>query len=151
MVGKDRLAVRVLLLGPDSRVLLFEGRDLSDASDAARWWFTTGGKVERGETLGQAAEREVREETGQTDLRIVGPFHRREFDFVNHGTPQHQIEHFFAARTGSFEVSVEGWTDLERKAVVSWRWWTVPELKASPGYFYPLNLVELVHQAAALA
>lgn len=150
MVSQDRVAIRVLLLDPASRVLLFEGRDLSDASDTARWWFTAGGGMEQGETLVEAAEREVREETGHTGLEIVGPFHRREFDFMNHGDPQHQIEHFFAARTGDIEVSVEGWTDLERRAVTSSRWWTAAELESGSVSFFPVNLVELMHQAAVL-
>ena len=63
----------ILLLDPDSRLLLFEGRDLPDSSDTARWWFTAGGGMEHGETLIEAAEREVREETGHTGLKLVGP------------------------------------------------------------------------------
>ncbi len=64
VVSEVRVAVRVLLLDPDSRILLFEGRDLSDPSDTVRWWFTAGGGMEHGETLIEAAEREVRERPG---------------------------------------------------------------------------------------
>jgi len=106
--------------------------------------------MEEGETLAEAAEREVREETGQTALELVGPFHRREFDFLNHGEPQHQIEHFFAARTSDTDVRVEGWTDLERRAVTSSRWWTAAELRAGSVQFFPANLVELMGQAGGL-
>ena len=58
-----RKAVRVVLLSPTSGVLLFEGRDLSEASDAGAFWFTVGGGVDEGESLAKAAEREVLEET----------------------------------------------------------------------------------------
>jgi len=39
-----RHAVRVVLLDASSRVLLFEGRDLSDAADSERFWFTARGR-----------------------------------------------------------------------------------------------------------
>ena len=106
--------------------------------------------MEQSESLVEAAEREVHEETGQTGLKLVGPFHRREFDFMNHGESQHQIEHFFAARTGDLEVSIGGWTDLERRAVTTSRWWTAAELETGSVSFFPVNLVELMHQAAGL-
>lgn len=145
-----RVAVRVLLLDSASRVLMFEGRDLSDESDTARWWFTAGGRVEPGESHLETAEREVREETGHSGLELVGPFHRREFDFVNHGQNTHQIEHFFAARATSTAVDTKGWTDLERRAVLRSRWWAVAELDSTSARYYPVNLVELVQQAAEL-
>jgi len=150
VVSEVRVAVRVLLLDPASRVLLFEGRDLSDSSDTLRWWFTAGGGTEHSKTLIEAAEREVREETGHTGLNLVGPLHRREFDFLNHGELQHQIEHFFAARTVDLEVRVQGWTDLERRAVTSWRWWTAAELEAGSVEFFPKNVVTLMRNAVEL-
>lgn len=150
MLDQTRVAVRVLLLDPASRVLLFEGRDLSDESDTARWWFTAGGGVEDGESLIEAAKREICEETGQSNLEVVGPFHLREFDFVNHGEPQHQIEHFFAARTGDTGVAVEGWTELEQRAVISSRWWSSAELRNASITYFPTNLVALVESAASL-
>lgn len=77
MLGRTRLAVRIVLLDAASRVLLFEGRDISDTGDSMRFWFTAGGGVDDGESLLDAAHRELQEETGQSDLRLVGPFHRR--------------------------------------------------------------------------
>lgn len=144
-----RVAVRVVLLDPASSVLLFEGRDLSDASDARRFWFTVGGGVDEGESLAEAAEREVLEETGQSGLTLVGPIHRREFNFLDHGVPRHQVEHFFAARTAATALDVDGWTDLERRAMTAWRWWSVEQLQHEGIEYFPENLIELVRLADA--
>lgn len=150
MPNSTRVAVRVVLLDSDSRVLLFEGRDLSDPEDVVRFWFTVGGGSDEGESLRQTAERELLEETGLTGLDLVGPFHRREFDFLNHGEPQHQIEHFFAARTSETDLTDSNWTELERKAMTTWRWWSADDLDAEAVTYFPENLPELIREAADL-
>jgi len=150
MSDRTRLAVRIVLLDQASRVLLFEGRDLSDDGDSVRFWFTAGGGVDDTKSLVEAADRELTEETGQSGLRMVGPFHRREFDFLNRGEPQHQIEEFFAARTSETLLDGNGWTQLEQQAVTGWRWWSPAELQAEGVRFFPENLVDLVRVADEL-
>ncbi|QSZ55700.1 hypothetical protein AYX19_21685 (plasmid) [Paenarthrobacter ureafaciens] len=106
--------------------------------------------MDTGESLAEAAERELLEETGQAGLTLIGPFHRREFDFLNHGQPQHQIEHFFAARTNNSALSAHGWTELEQRAVTTWRWWSTDDLTSADVQVFPDNLVDLVRQASEL-
>ncbi|GGC50776.1 NUDIX hydrolase [Brevibacterium sediminis] len=150
MPNPTRVAVRIVLLDSDSRVLLFEGRDLADAQDSIRFWFTAGGGSEASETLQETAERELEEETGLSGIDLVGPFHRREFDFLNHGEPQHQVEHFFAARTDVTDLSDSNWTALERTAMTTWRWWSADDLEDAPIRYFPENLSELIREAADL-
>lgn len=150
MPKSPRIAVRIVMLSTSSRVLLFEGRDLSDSTDTLRFWFTAGGGVEPGESLLEAAERELAEETGWTGVPLVGPFHRVEFDYFNHGEPQRQIEHYFAARTDELSLNRAGWTELERAAVTQWRWWSTSELETEPVTYFPRDLVELIGDATKL-
>lgn len=150
MPNHTRVAVRIVLLDSESRVLLFEGRDLSDAQDSIRFWFTAGGGNDANETLRETADRELQEETGMSGIDLVGPFQRREFDFLNHGEPQHQVEHFFAARTDSTDLSDSNWTELERTAMTTWRWWSADDLEGASIRYFPENLPELVREAANL-
>ena len=145
-----RVAVRVVLLDPSSRVLLFEGRDLADESDTVRYWFTVGGAVEEGESFAAAAKRELREETGWSGLALAGPLGRGEFDYLDHGVPTHQVEHFYAARTRQVDLDDAGWTDHERAMTTAWRWWSRDELAATDAQIYPEDLADLMTRADGL-
>lgn len=110
--------------------------------DGSKPWSTTAPR--------DAAQRELLKETGQSGLSLVGPFHRREIDFLNHGEPQRQVEHPFTARTTDTTLSAHGRTELEHKAMTTWRWWSGEDISPEDEQIFPENLADLVVRASEL-
>ena len=139
---RERLTARVLLLDPQGRILLMKGRLPSDPG-APGAWFTVGGGVEPGETLSEAALREIREETGFSEAS-VGPV-LWEGEQIHHdrkGRPVRVRESFMVARCAGGEPAREGWQALEREFVDDIRWWTHAELAACGEPVFPADLAE---------
>jgi 8-oxo-dGTP pyrophosphatase MutT (NUDIX family) len=154
-VGR-RTSARVVLLDETGAVLLLCGSDPLAGAAAPRWWFTVGGQVGDGESLGQAAVRELAEETG---LRVdpadmIGPIWRRDAVFNFNGAEIDSEEFFFVHRTRRFEPSTSGRTELENRYIHCHRWCDaadIVELVAAGETVYPLQLPELLTEAAAQA
>ncbi len=138
----ERLAARVLLLDDQDRLLLFGGVD-PHVPDV-HFWFTPGGGVDPGETLHETALRELREETGCTDVELSAPVWSRSAEFSFEGESIRARETFFVARVAQWEVDTRGFTDLELRAVDAHRWWTLPELLDTTETIYPTALPRLV-------
>jgi 8-oxo-dGTP pyrophosphatase MutT (NUDIX family) len=140
----ERKAARVVLVA-DGRVLLQHGFDPGRPEDGT-WWLTPGGGLNDGESVEDGAVREVFEETG---LRLspaeLGPviatrvasfeFERRQF---------RQSESFFAVNVEAFTPQHHGWDEVEQRALLDHRWWTVDELRTTDETVYPSELAEVV-------
>lgn len=146
-----RRAGRVLVIDPDGRVLLLQGFD--PAVPQRRFWFTIGGGADPGETLVQAAARELREESGITaePAALGEPVWRRVAEFSYDGRRYRQDEEYFLLRTGVVEITLDGLEEAEQQTVIAHRWWGADELVASGEPFVPLELPALLRELACPA
>jgi 8-oxo-dGTP pyrophosphatase MutT (NUDIX family) len=146
---RDRLTARILLFDLAGRLLLMKGR-LPTAPDAPGAWFTVGGGAEPGESLRQAAAREVVEETGFTDVELGPVVWRRT-------TPQRLVggelvmfqEHYLVARCRGGEPCRDAWEPHEVSLVDDIRWWSLEELMGCEEDIYPPALRELLPDVLA--
>ncbi|MDQ1477096.1 MAG: hypothetical protein QOE62_2325 [Actinomycetota bacterium] len=146
--GQERVAARVLVVDDDGAVLLLQGCDPARL-DRGTWWFTPGGGLDEGETSEDGARRELFEETGLAvaDLGKV-VFHRvTSFDFE--GVHYRQEEDFFCVRVPRFAIDDAGWSDVERRSVLGYRWWTEAELAVTDETVFPESLPALLREIVA--
>jgi 8-oxo-dGTP pyrophosphatase MutT (NUDIX family) len=140
-----RLSARVLLVDEDDRVLLFFNHD--SVVPGADSYYTVGGRVEAGESLAEAAARELFEETGlRVPPEALGPVVcRREGRLrTSDGTLMHAEEHYFFLRTNRFEPDLSGLEEGERREIVHGAWLSLADLDATDAIIFPVGLVGLL-------
>lgn len=139
----------MLLVDGVGRLLLFRGFDPARPEQGS-WWFTVGGGVDEGESLRDAAARELFEETGLAlpADSFTGPLYREYAEFSIAGTDYHQDNEFFAVRIDHHDVDVTRFTALEMAFVVEHRWWSLDELRTTTETVYPQCLAELLAELA---
>jgi 8-oxo-dGTP pyrophosphatase MutT (NUDIX family) len=146
-----RRAGRVLVIDAGGRVLLLHGFD--PAKPEEPYWFTIGGGAQPGETLAEAAARELREETGicAQAYELGEPVWHEVTDFSFDGTSYRQEQDFFQLRIGSAVVLTDGLDDEEAAVIDGHRWWTVDELESTTEPFYPRELPGLLRDLSISA
>jgi 8-oxo-dGTP pyrophosphatase MutT (NUDIX family) len=121
-----RNTARVLPVDQEGRVLLLHGWDPLRPRDP--FWFSIGGAVEDGETLREAAVRELAEEAGIVlDPELLGePIATEPIDFWWAGMHFDQDQTFYAVAVSDAAVSFAGQEALER-ATIDKHGWLRPE------------------------
>jgi 8-oxo-dGTP diphosphatase len=136
-------SARLVVVDPAGRLLLFRYHD----EHRPPFWSTAGGRLAEGESYLDAAERELREETGF--CAPVGPLLRvrEEVYAVADGEPARWIEHYFLVRCAEAAPSRDGWTEEERATIRDYRWWSLDEMRKTGETFLPPWLPDLLAEA----
>lgn len=144
-VERPRPGVRLVVLDPDDRVLLFRVTDVDGSGDT--WWEAPGGGRHQGETARAAAARELAEEVGATALTMaaLGEVHVRRTTLAGAGL--HKVEELFAVRVAASTVDERGWTEAEIRDIEEYRWWTIDQLRDLAGGMVPPDLARLARAA----
>lgn len=146
MTAHARRAARVILVDARERVLLWQCLlDPARPADGS-CWVTTGGGIEPGESLAEAAARELAEETGL----VVAPEALGEPVAWTEGYADTWLGRgvfrtdLFLLRVEGLDVVTDGHQEVERTSILAHRWWTREELAATGERVYPLGLAGLL-------
>jgi 8-oxo-dGTP pyrophosphatase MutT (NUDIX family) len=144
-----RRTARVLVVDGAGRVLLF--RCHIDRERGLTGWFTPGGGVADGESLADAAVRELGEETGLlVSADRLGPVVAETEGFAELGWVDGWLrDDFFLCRVDRHQVDTSGFGPHERVAVIEHRWWTADELTTTSETIFPIGLGPLAAELAA--
>ncbi len=145
--GQHRETARVILCKPNGDIFLLLTHFDPEVGLPPRW-ITPGGGIDDGETVLQAALRELAEETGlKASAEALGEMIWRtegRWDWADGQNHHTYADHFYLLRITDFELDVSGWTQDELRDVVEHRWWSPSELKESGEQVSPPGLVDFL-------
>ena len=138
----------MLPVDPEGRVLLLHGWDPHRPD--APFWFTIGGGAEPGESLPEAAVRELREEVGISiePVRLGDPIAHNTVEFSWAGYQIAQEQTFYAVLVESADVTLDGMDSWERATTDTYGWLSADDLGPDKPPADP-SLPDLIRTAAA--
>ncbi|MEV4260444.1 NUDIX domain-containing protein [Kribbella sp. NPDC049584] len=136
-----RLAVKLILLDADDRVLLIHAMD---PKSRAECWYPVGGGVEPGESLQAAAAREAYEETGLVDLPVGAPIWRRDHRYEFNGKAFDVHEEWLLHRVEHFTPQPANLSAYETRTILGFHWWRAQDLLTTTDTIFPPELGHLL-------
>ena len=142
--SSHRATARVLLRNGIGSVFLLL-TDFDPEVQLPARWITPGGAIEPGESIVDAAIRELFEETGievsASDLGEQLVSFEGKWLWGDQKNFHTYTDNFFELVVDDFELDSSGWTDDERRDVHDYRWWSIDELRSSQELISPPGLV----------
>ena len=141
-----RKSINILLLNEENELLLMHADDPSTTSPDGVYhgpfWFPVGGKIEEGESVQEAAIRELHEETGiaPEDVELGPIVWHGEFDLILCGTMQRLNQRFLVAKTTQNTISHANLTREEQAVIKKAAWFSLEKLKNCPEVIFPVVL-----------
>lgn len=142
-----RSTIRILLINQDKQLLLMRVVDPTttgiDKKSRAAFWCTIGGTLEIGESIEQAAYRELYEETGliKEDI-ILGPivWHGNHEMIIRHQHVELDEKFIVAHLNNNKEVTQDNFTDNEKFVVTHLKWLSLADIINNPEPIFPAIL-----------
>ncbi|MEU9191736.1 NUDIX hydrolase [Streptomyces hundungensis] len=139
---RARRAARVAVRDAQGAVFLLR----YDNEEVGPHWAMPGGGLGPGESPREGALRELREETGWTDLAPGPLLCTWTHDFTRAGVPVRQFEHIYLADAPGTDRELGPDVAEEHRAdrILGWRWWAPEELRHTDKQIWPPQLHALL-------
>ena len=139
-----RKSVKALLLNNNDELLLIRANDpkttSADGVYHGPFWYLAGGKLEQGETLQEAAIREIKEETGIDKLTLGPIVWHGSYNLRLNGTLTHMQQTFIVARTPQTTLAPTALTEWEKTSITDMAWFSLEKIQNFHEIIYPTLL-----------
>ena len=141
-----RNSVKIILLNEKNEILLMCADDpkttTPDGKYHGKFWFLIGGEIKEGESIEEAAIRELHEETGITEEEVMfGPtVWYGDFELMLNETLTHLKQTFIVAKTKKENVSFTKLDHWEKNVLMKLEWFSLGKIKNCNEIIYPVLL-----------